>query len=119
MLRNTPAPFHACWKQVIVEWDAVTVLSEGNAMSEMSEPTLEVIGRVRSSLTTTQDPPPDGRHSLQEATLDIFPAYCMGLAGMDELDKLVVLYWLDQADRAVLLSGWRSQQGDDRGILQP
>ena len=45
-------------------------------MTELPEPTLKVIGRVRSSLKTTQDPPPEGHHSLQEATLEIFPAYC-------------------------------------------
>jgi len=76
----------------------------------MTEPGLKVIGVVRSSLKTTQDSPPDGRHSLQEATLEIFPAYCMGMAGMDELERLVVLYWLDQADREVL----RVYPGGDR-----
>ena len=79
-------------------------------MTDMPEPTLKVIGVVRSSLKTTQDPPKEGHHSLQEATLEIFPAYCMGLAGMDEMDKLLLLYWLNQADREVL----RVYPGGDR-----
>ena len=79
-------------------------------MADNTEPTLKLIGVVRSDLKTTQDPPREGSHRQQEATLEIFPAYCMGLAGMDELDKILVLYWLDQADRKVL----RVYPGGDR-----
>ena len=79
-------------------------------MLEMSEPTLKLVGVVHSSLDTIQDSPPDGRHRLQEATLEIFPEYCLALAGVDELKQLLVLYWLHQADREVL----RVYPGGDR-----
>ncbi len=40
---------------------------------------------------------------MQEATLEIFPKYCLGLTGMQDMKRLVVLYWLHQADREVLI----------------
>jgi conserved hypothetical protein TIGR00104 len=63
---------------------------------------LNAIGVIRSSLKTIQDSPPDGNHKLQEATLEIFPSYCLALSGMHELNQIVVCYWLHQADREVL-----------------
>ena len=85
----------------------------GNVMPEkktLSDPKLKIIGLIRSNLKTTQDAPPAGRHSLHEARLEIFPQYCMAMAGLDEIDKLLVLYWLHQADREVL----RVYPGGDR-----
>jgi len=58
---------------------------------------LNTIGVIHSSLKTTQDSPPDGKHALE-----IFPNYCLALSGMHELNHIVVCYWLHQADREVL-----------------
>ena len=74
------------------------------------EQLLKAIGIVHSDLHTTQDAPFEGSHSLQEATLEIYPEFCLGLAGMERHSKLVVLYWLHQADREVL----RVYPGGDR-----
>jgi len=63
---------------------------------------LNAIGIIRSSLKTIQDSPPSGKHELQEATLEIFPSYCLGLSGMHDLSHIIVCYWLHQADREVL-----------------
>ena len=71
---------------------------------------LKAIGVIQSSLKTIQDSPPEGKHSLQEATLKIFPSYCLALAGMQTLDRIVLFYWLHQADREVL----RVYPGGDR-----
>jgi len=71
-------------------------------MTRPTETTLKIIGVVHSELKTTQDAPCLGKHSMQEAVLEIFPEYCTGLAGMDEMKRLMVLYWLHQADRGVL-----------------
>ena len=79
-------------------------------MKALSGPKLKIIGLIRSNLKTTQDAPPAGGHSLQEARLEIFPHYCMAMAGLDEIDKLLVLYWLHGADREVL----RVYPGGDR-----
>ena len=63
---------------------------------------IHAIGIIHSTLKTTQDTPVDGKLALQKATLEIFPNYCLGLAGMHELSRIVVIYWLNQADREVL-----------------
>ena len=62
------------------------------------EQLFKAIGVVHSDLCTTQDAPHEGSHSLQEATLEIYPEFCLGLAGMERLSKLVVMYWLHRAE---------------------
>ena len=74
------------------------------------EQEFKTIGVVRSELRTTQDAPHEGSHSRQEATLEIYPEFCLGLAGMERHSRLVVLYWLHCADREVL----RVYPGGDR-----
>ena len=63
---------------------------------------VQPIGVVESTLSTVKDPPPQRKHRNQKATLRIFPNYCLALAGVDELQKLMVLYWLHKGDREVL-----------------
>ena len=71
-------------------------------MSVENEHTLNAIGVIHSSLKTTQDSPTEGEHAKQEATLEIFPGYCLAMAGMQDLNRIVVFYWLHKADREVL-----------------
>lgn len=79
-------------------------------MDDKNGPTLRFVGVVHSSLKTTQDAPPPGGHGKQEAILEIFPAYCLAMEGVQALEKLLVLYWLHHADREVL----RVYPGGDR-----
>ena len=76
----------------------------------LNGPNLKIIGLVRSSLKSTQDAPPQGGHSQQEARFEIFPQYCMAMSGLEEIGKLLVLYWMHEADREVL----RVYPGGDR-----
>jgi len=78
---------------------------------------LKIIGVVHSSLKTTQDPPVQGKH---QAILEIFPEYCLGLTGMQDMKQLLVFYWFYKADREVL----RVYPGVDRnkemiGVSEP
>lgn len=79
-------------------------------MIDKIDPVLKIIGVVHSSLKTTQDPPVQGKHKMQEATLEIFPEYCLGLTGMQDMKQILVFYWLHRADREVL----RVYPGGDR-----
>ncbi len=79
-------------------------------MIDKIDSVLKIIGVVHSSLQTTQDPPAEGKHKMQEATLEIFPEYCLGLTGMQDMQQLLVFYWLHKADREVL----RVYPGGDR-----
>lgn len=79
-------------------------------MIDKIDPVLKIIGVVHSSLKTTQDPPVQGKHKMQEATLEIFPEYYLGLTGMQDMKQILVFYWLHRADREVL----RVYPGGDR-----
>jgi tRNA-Thr(GGU) m(6)t(6)A37 methyltransferase TsaA len=65
-------------------------------------PVLHPIGRVRSTLRALDDAPRQGSEGAPDAWLDIAPAYARGLSGIVVGDALIVISWLDRADRSVL-----------------
>jgi tRNA-Thr(GGU) m(6)t(6)A37 methyltransferase TsaA len=60
------------------------------------------IGRVESSLTELEDAPRQGDEGAPDAWLVLDPAVTEGLHGLEEGSDVVVLTWLDRADRDVL-----------------
>ncbi|HET7234575.1 MAG TPA: tRNA (N6-threonylcarbamoyladenosine(37)-N6)-methyltransferase TrmO [Longimicrobium sp.] len=64
--------------------------------------TLTQIGRVRSPLTDPAHAPKQGREGGPEAWVEIGADYGDALAEVREGDELLVLTWLDRADRTVL-----------------
>ena len=64
--------------------------------------TLRPIGRVRSSLTELAHAPKQGDEGAPEAWLDFAPAVEPGLRDLRAGDALLVLTWLDRADRDTL-----------------
>lgn len=73
----------------------------------MSKPTaqsyeLRPIGRVRSSLVDPASAPKQGEEGSPEAVLAIDPAVAEGLRDLNAGEELIVLTWLDRADRDVL-----------------
>jgi tRNA-Thr(GGU) m(6)t(6)A37 methyltransferase TsaA len=68
----------------------------------MSEATLRFVGHVRSELRATSDAPRQGSEGAPDAWLEIDPALASALAGVAAGDALVVVTWLDRADRDVL-----------------
>jgi tRNA-Thr(GGU) m(6)t(6)A37 methyltransferase TsaA len=60
------------------------------------------IGRVASPLTDPASAPCQGDEGAPDAWLEIDPAYAAGLADLAAGQRLVVLTWLDRADRSVL-----------------
>jgi tRNA-Thr(GGU) m(6)t(6)A37 methyltransferase TsaA len=68
----------------------------------MALPELRAIGRVASSLTDPAAAPKQGDEGAPEATLEIAPEFAPALVGVNEGDEVIVLTWLDRADRAVL-----------------
>jgi len=59
------------------------------------------IGTVHTPFETTSEAPRQGFRDAAEGILDVDPAYREGLTGFDG-DRIVVLWWADQADRDVL-----------------
>ena len=64
--------------------------------------TLRPIGRVRSSLTELARAPKQGDEGAPEAWLDFAPAVEPGLRDLRAGDEVLVLTWLDRADRDTL-----------------
>jgi tRNA-Thr(GGU) m(6)t(6)A37 methyltransferase TsaA len=68
----------------------------------MDELTLRPIGRVESSLTDTAGAPKQADEGAPPATVRLDPAFAGGVAGLAPGDRIIVLTWLDQADREAL-----------------
>src|SRR5690349_1547599 len=60
------------------------------------------IGRVESPLTLREDAPKQGDEGAPDAWLIFEPTVVEGLEGIAVGDELLVLTWLDQAERDVL-----------------
>jgi tRNA-Thr(GGU) m(6)t(6)A37 methyltransferase TsaA len=60
------------------------------------------IGRVRSPLTDPASAPKQGDEGGPDAWLEFDEAVLAGLAGLAVGDQILVLTWLDRADRTVL-----------------
>lgn len=65
-------------------------------------PALVVIGRVESPLTDPASAPKQGDEGAPEAWIVFRDDVREGLADLREGDEVVVLTWLDRADRSVL-----------------
>jgi tRNA-Thr(GGU) m(6)t(6)A37 methyltransferase TsaA len=63
---------------------------------------LRVIGTVSSPLTDPEAAPKQGDEGAPEATLEIAAEFGPGLKDISAGDDLLVLTWLDRADRGVL-----------------
>jgi len=60
------------------------------------------IGTIHSPLKHRDDAPKQGDEGAPEAWLELRPAVTDGLEGIGEGDELLVLTWLDRAERDVL-----------------
>ena len=65
-------------------------------------PTLTLIGHVESPLTEPKLAPKQGNEGSPEAWLVFRPSFREALDDLKEGDELIVLTWLDRADRDVL-----------------
>lgn len=71
----------------------------------MSPPTvgpLTVVGTVRSTLRTLDAAPRQGDEGAPDASIEIDPAVAPALEGLRPGDAVIVITWLDRADRGVL-----------------
>ena len=65
-------------------------------------PALTPIAIVRSTLRSLEDAPRQGDEGAPDAWLDVDPAFARGLTGLRAGDAIVLITWLDRADRSVL-----------------
>jgi tRNA-Thr(GGU) m(6)t(6)A37 methyltransferase TsaA len=63
---------------------------------------LRPIGAVRSPLKDRDAAPKQGDEGAPEAVLEIAPGFVQGLDGIGQGDEILVLTWLDRAERDVI-----------------
>ena len=63
---------------------------------------LRPVGHVESPLTDPEAAPKQGDEGAPEATIVLDPAYAEAAADLRAEEELIVLTWLDRADREVL-----------------
>lgn len=66
------------------------------------EYSLRPIGHIRSELRSLSEAPRQGSEGAPDAWLELNPAFAQGLAGVTPGDELVIITWLDLANRDVL-----------------
>jgi len=70
----------------------------------MSDERLTIIGWVRSSLTSRESAPKQGFEGGVQAVVELDPAFVSGLEGLEIGQDVLLLTWLHQARRDMLLS---------------
>jgi tRNA-Thr(GGU) m(6)t(6)A37 methyltransferase TsaA len=78
------------------------------------DPALTPIGVVRSTLRARDEAPRQGDEGAPDAWLDIEPAFATGLAGLGAGDAILLVTWLDRADRRVLTTHPRNDRSQAR-----
>jgi len=63
-----------------------------------------LIGMIHSPYHTPKDAPRQGRLSGAESVIEIYEPYVPGLRDVEREEHLVVLYWLNRADRTALFA---------------
>jgi tRNA-Thr(GGU) m(6)t(6)A37 methyltransferase TsaA len=72
-------------------------------MNDRADPgELRAVGRVSSPLADRASAPKQGDEGAPEATIAIAPEFAAGLDGIAAGDELLVLTWLDRAERDLL-----------------
>jgi tRNA-Thr(GGU) m(6)t(6)A37 methyltransferase TsaA len=73
-------------------------------MSDTSEPSsrLRLVGYVRSTLRSLDDAPRQGSEGAPDAWIDVIPMFAPAVSGLVAGDDIIVITWLDRANRDVL-----------------
>ena len=68
----------------------------------MKDIILKPIGILHCDLKSRGETPKNFTESQHRGTIEIYPQFLAGLEGIRKGDTIVVLFWLDRADRTIL-----------------
>ncbi len=68
----------------------------------MTDFTIQPIGILHCDLINREQTPKNYDKSMHVGTIEIYPEFNEGLEGIRKGDIIVVLFWLDRADRSIL-----------------
>jgi tRNA-Thr(GGU) m(6)t(6)A37 methyltransferase TsaA len=63
---------------------------------------LQVVGRIRSALRSTEEAPRQGSEGAPDAWLEVDPSFAPALRGVAAGDEVIVITWLHRGNREVL-----------------
>jgi tRNA-Thr(GGU) m(6)t(6)A37 methyltransferase TsaA len=90
----------------MAETDDRSGIREGEisaALPERFDASLYFIGRIRTPWKTRKDCPKNARESDAVCTIELDPRWSAALQGVQSCSHLVVLYWMDQARRDLVV----------------
>ena len=102
IVRNVRAKLYAMTSSDI---DAAG-LREGEiavALPAQFDASLYYIGRIRTPWTRREDCPKNPRETSEVCTIELDPRWAVGLTGLETVSHIVVLYWMYQARRDLVL----------------
>ena len=67
-----------------------------------TESALKLIGKIHSPLKTIEDCPLQESEDAPEATIEIYPEFLEGIKDLKPGGKIILITWLDKADRTVI-----------------
>ncbi len=77
------------------------------ALPATFDASLYYIGRIRTPWRRRQECPKNGRETDAVCTVELDPRWAAGLTGLDTVSHLVLLYWMDQARRDLIVQSPR------------
>ena len=77
------------------------------SLPEKFDASLYFIGRIHTPWTRRQDCPKNGRESEEVCTIEVAARWAAALKGVETCTHLVMLYWMDQARRDLVLQAPR------------
>ena len=84
------------------------------ALPEKFDASLYFIGRIRTPWRRREECPKNARESDAECTIVLDPRWVDGLKGLASASHVIVLYWMDEARRDLVLQAprhYREQRG--------
>ncbi len=101
------------------ENDSTYGLRDGEIAVELpGQPDASVyfIGRIRTPWHRRQDCPKNARESDAVCTVELDPRWARGLQGLETATHVLLLYWMDQARRDLVLQ-WPRHYSEHRGTF--
>ena len=90
--------------------DAVAGIRPGEVAVELparTDASLYYIGCIRTPWKTRDECPKNGRESDAVCTIEVDPRWAAGLAGLETVSHVLVLYWMHEARRDLLVQAPR------------
>ena len=84
---------------------------EAVALPVQADAGVHFIGRIRTPWTTRGECPKNGLQTDAACTVEVDPLYAAGLQNVEGASHLILLYWMDRAERGLLVQRPRHADG--------